>query len=314
MRAVIKRFNLLIGQQQRTIKNALGIGDDHIKLPLLISVPHGGHSVPNILHSHLVLDQHDIFPDSDPYTRQIYAFKDEVYYYHDTDIARAVVDLNREKGDLPPRNPDGVIKSHTVLGKKVYGNSRSPDKKMIQDLLEKFYFPYHLNIQQSMEDTSLLCGIDCHSMLEFLPEVKSIKENERPFICLSNGGDENGEGDETNLTCHPDLINMLADCLCSEFPDEADNIILNTPFKGGHISRYHSKKIPWIQIELNRRAYLRSPWFNPKSLKVERGRLEYLRTQLLRAFISFCDEAGSMQYMHSINNLRSNASQVPFNT
>lgn len=286
----------------------------HVKLPLLISVPHGGYTIPLDLQPRISIDLHDIFPDSDPCTRQIYAFENEVYYYHDSDTARAVIDLNRTMDDLPPANPDGVIKSHTIMGKEVYRNGCQPDTLMIRKLLHKYYLPYHRKLTEYMEDTSLLCGLDCHSMLEFLPDIEPVKKNERPFICLGNCGDEGGEGDDSELTCHPDLIQLLADCLRSEFPEEAENIVLNTPFRGGHISRFHSKDLPWIQIELNRRAYLRKPWFDPETLRVEKDRLEYLRNKFLNAFIMFCDEASNMQYMHYFSGQRSNYTPMPLFT
>lgn len=240
------------------------------------------------------LNFQDIYPDSDPCTRTIYNFRNEALYYHDTDIARAVVDLNRKDDDRPPINPDGVIKSHTIMGEKVYLNS--PDRFVIEGLLERYYYPYHKKISENTMDPDLLCGFDCHSMLEFPPGFPPSLDNERPFICLSNNGDDKGESFGEDTTCSPELINLLADILRTIFPDEADNIILNTPFKGGHISRFHNDKTPWLQIELNRRAYLQPQWFDPITMQVAKGRLEFLRHKFLQAFIVFCEEVGSMQY------------------
>jgi formiminoglutamase len=278
---------------------------DPIRLPLLVSVPHGGYGIPRDMVPRLALTFPDIFADGDPCTRSIYSFGDFVCAYHDSDIARAIIDLNRADDDLPPRNVDGVIKSHTVLGKAVYLPGKEPDRRLIDDLLQRFYYPYHRKIAQDMAtDPSLICGLDCHSMLEFPPGRGNSAEKERPFICLSNGGDENGYGKNDEIFCPPDLINLLADCLRSQFPAEAESITLNDPFSGGHISQMHGRQIPWIQVELNRRAYLSRPWFDPDTLRVERYRLECLRYKIFRAIISFCEEAGNTRYLQNHQDLQ----------
>ncbi len=283
------------------------------KLPLLVSVPHGGYTIPLDLQPNVSLSYSDIFPDSDPYTRSIYSFKNEVMYYHDAVIARAIVDLNRREDDLPPHNRDGVIKSHTIFGKKIYRDGTQPDRQKIKELLERYYHPFHNRLQENLDDPNLLCGLDCHSMLEYPPGDDFKDDNPRPFICLSNNGDEFGEGEEGELTCSPYLLNLLADCLRHEFPDEAKNIVLNTPFKGGQISVAHSKELPWIQVELNRRAYLKNPWFDPATLTVDIKRLRELRQKFLLSFAAFCYEAGSMQFSIDYANLLSHnkTSSIP---
>ena len=265
------------------------------RLPLLVSVPHGGYTVPGALGPRVSLSFPDIFPDSDPCTRTLFDLQDDVACYHESDIARAIIDLNRSPDDLPPQNPDGVIKSHTILGAAVYHPGQQPSPSLIRELLQRYYFPYHRKIGADATRSDLLCGLDCHTMLEFEPGTLPADETERPFICLSNLGDENGEGPVEDLSCSPDLVALFADCLRLTFPEEADNIVLNTPFKGGHISRAHSKELPWMQLELNRRAYLKEPWFNPVTFTVDQNRLDVLRNKLLQALVLFCETASSLQ-------------------
>jgi N-formylglutamate deformylase len=264
-------------------------------LPLLVSVPHGGYTVPGALRPRVSLSFPDIFPDSDPCTRTIFGLQDDVACYHESDIARAIIDLNRSPDDLPPQNPDGVIKSHTILGAAVYHPGQHPCPSLIKELLQRYYFPYHRKLREDATRSDLLCGLDCHTMLEFEPGTLPTEETERPFICLSNLGDENGEGPAEDISCSPDLVTLFADCLRLTFPEEADNIVLNTPFKGGHISQAHSKELPWIQLELNRRAYLHEPWFDPETFAVVPNRLDVLRDKLLQALVLFCEMASSRQ-------------------
>lgn len=273
-------------------------------LPLLISVPHGGYSIPSDLRKISNLEFKDIFTDSDPYTRDIYSFQDETLYYHDTDIARAVIDCNRGPDDMPPDNPDGVIKSHTIEGKAVYMENSQPNCGLTRELLEKYYFPYHWAIDEDLKDSRLICAFDCHTMLEYAPVMYSDKAEQRPYICLSNYGDEKGNGPKNQLSCPPDLLHFFAECLRDQFPEEADEIVLNTPFKGGYISQNHSTHVPWIQIELNRRAYLSPPWFNKSTFAVDRRRIAHLRRRFLRAFTTFCNEVEKIDYLPDMSEVR----------
>ena len=42
-----------------------------------------------------------------------------------------------------------------------------------------------------------------------------------------------------------------------------NEISINDPFHGGHITKtYGNKPVPWIQVEMNRDLYLTEPWFD----------------------------------------------------
>lgn len=109
------------------------------KLPIIISVPHGGEIIAPEMSDRTLLSRRDIFSDGDPLTREFYNLKNEVAYYVESTIARATIDLNRSPDDLPPVNQDGVIKSHTVTGKGIYRQNRIPSKDTLRLLLKKYY-------------------------------------------------------------------------------------------------------------------------------------------------------------------------------
>ena len=90
------------------------------KLPVLLSIPHGGTQRPPELDSHLSITDKDLFDDSDPFVIEIYDLGTKVERVIKTNIARAFVDLNRSLQDLPPQNPDGLIKSSTCYEKPIY--------------------------------------------------------------------------------------------------------------------------------------------------------------------------------------------------
>ena len=258
------------------------------KLPIIVSVPHGGEIIAPEMSNHTLLSRRDIFSDGDPLTRDIYDFKDEVAFYFESDIARASIDLNRSPDDLPPVNQDGVIKSHTVTGKGIYRKKHIPSKETLRLLLKKYYKPYHDGLGEMSRKPNLFCGIDCHTMLDRAPNTSSRPGQQRPFICLSNRGDHRGNRVRgRRLTCPSEMVRSLARFLREQFPEEADHITLNNPFLGGYIVRRHSKSLPWIQIELNRRSYLSPEWYDPENLEVCHKRIAHLRRSFLKAISSF---------------------------
>ena len=258
------------------------------KLPIIISVPHGGEIIAPEMSDRTLLSRKDIFSDGDPLTREIYDFRDEVAFYFESSIARATVDLNRPPDDLPPVNRDGVVKSHTVTGKNIYRENRIPRKETLRRLLRKYYKPYHEGLGKKSRKPDLFCGIDCHTMLDKAPIISRRPGRQRPFICLSNRGDHLGNKVRgRRLTCQPEMIRSLARFLKEQFPEEENNITLNDPFLGGYIIRRHSYNLPWIQIELNRRSYLSPRWYDPENLEVCHKRIALLRIHLLSAITNF---------------------------
>lgn len=253
------------------------------KLPVFISIPHGGTKVPVEVKNRAILSQKDLFDDTDPFTIEIYNLKEKVSKVIYTSIARAFVDLNRAPDDLPPRNPDGVIKSHTCFGEKIYQDNSEPSRYLIRQMLDKYYFPYHHRIQKMFDDnhTAIKLSLDCHSMAAIAPAISPDKGRERPMICLGNG---------FNKTCPQEMIERMASCFRKVFSSKQNEVTLNQPFAGGYITKkYGSYSSPWIQVELNRKLYLQSSYFCRKSFIVNKNRLRELNhmfEEVLRLFFN----------------------------
>ncbi|MEJ2260582.1 MAG: N-formylglutamate amidohydrolase [Nitrosopumilaceae archaeon] len=213
------------------------------KLPVLLSIPHGGTQKPPELDSHLAITDKDLFDDSDPFVIEIYDLGEKVEGVVKTNIARAFVDLNRSLEDLPPQNPDGLIKSSTCYEKPIYKKGREPDDSLTNVLIEMYYKPYHNSIQKRM----------------------------RPMFCLSN---------QDGKTSSTEMIELLASCISDSFDIDRNEISLNDPFHGGYITRtYGNNPLPWIQIEMNRDMYLGESWFDGDSLSIDSSRLRKLNEQ-----------------------------------
>ena len=253
------------------------------KLPVLLSIPHGGTKRPPELDGHLCITERDKFDDSDPFVVEIYDLEDKVQRVIKTGIARAFVDLNRSLQDLPPKNPDGLIKSSTCHEKPIYIKGREPDDPLTKMLIETYYKPYHRQIQKAISELDLQLCIDCHSMAEFAPSISPDKNmTARPLFCISN---------QDGKTSSLEMIELLAECICKSFSIDEKDVKLNEPFKGGHITRtYGNNPIPWIQVEMNRNQYLSEPWFDDKTMTMDQSRLEDLSKMFEGALNLFFDK------------------------
>ena len=209
-----------------------------MKLPLIISVPHAGLTVTQEARDYCALSPEQILADSDEGAGEIYDLKSEVAIHITTDIARAVVDMNRAEDD---RGQDGVVKTHTCYNARVYCQTLPED--VVEVLLERYYRPYHQRLSESAADAKF--GVDCHTMAAVGPPCSKDLDCERPNICLSNA----------HGTCPKEWFEKMVHCFKESFDSE---ISVNHPFKGGYIIRSHSSELPWIQVELSRAPFLKT--------------------------------------------------------
>ena len=196
-------------------------------------------------------------------------------------IARAFVDPSRHVNDLPPDNPDGVIKSHTCFGKVIYKPGRQPTESEISSLLEKYYYPFHNQIQAIVHagGNDVKICLDCHSMAEIGPAIAPDTGKKRPAICLGNRFGE----------ASPDeIIQKLRSCLMMAFELNETEVAINKPFAGGFITRnYGNNPLPWVQVEMNRKLYLKEPHFNFETLEISSAKTENLNRRFYLALKSY---------------------------
>ena len=242
--------------------------------PILVSVPHGGTDVPPEIADRVCISDADLFDDGDALTPAIYAVEGEVRHWFAARIARAFVDLNRAPDDRPPGNPDGVVKTATCFDRPIYCEGQELTEELTEALLGAHYEPYHRALDGASRDPELRLALDCHSMAAEPPAVAP-DATPRPLFCLSNGD---------GTTAPAALMDSLRGALAAAFDCALDDVRLNDPFKGGHITRCHGAgPLPWIQVEMNRSLYLSEPWFDRASLTVDPARLAALRDRFLAA-------------------------------
>lgn len=261
------------------------------RLPILISVPHGGLEVPPELSSVCRLSLPALLGDGDTWSIFLYSLEDRVQSYHRFRYARAVLDLNRAPDDLPPQNPDGVVKTVTVSGEQVWNDPEGLAPQQVEFLLCKYYYPYHNTLEKAAEEDGLVLGFDCHTMLAEAPGDSSLSwEKRRPLVCLGNRGNQVGEEAGKVLTAPPAMIRSLAEALEKRFSARAAEanlpaVLINQPFEGGYITKKHGSagKIPWIQVEFNRALYLQSKPLTAEPDSETLARMSELRTIFIEA-------------------------------
>jgi formiminoglutamase len=254
-------------------------------LPLLLSIPHGGRERPPELDELVALSDADLFDDGDAFADRIYDVGELVAHVETARVARAFVDLNRAEDDLPPENPDGVVKSMTCYEVPIYAEGSEPGRALIETLLARYHHPYHEALREAAGTPGLLAALDCHTMAEKPPPIAP-DHDERPLFCLS---DRNGATSPWALT------EALGDAIAGAFEIPRDSVKRNRPFEGGFIVRTHGAdgrapgNLPWIQVEMNRSLYLAEPWFDRSRLEVDAARLDELRERFATALRAFVD-------------------------
>lgn len=207
-------------------------------LPIIISVPHAGLKVPDIVQELTSLSEEQISVDGDEGASEIYNFKDRVHSFFQTDIARAFVDLNRKPLDF---SMDGVVKTHTCQMQEVYHSPLS--RQTIGKMLTQHYYPWHAKLAKASLAKGILFGVDCHTMAATAPEISPDFGKKRPWVCLSNA----------DSSCPRSWLDILAQDFKNYFG--VNSVEINDPFKGGYIIRKHSLNLNWIQIELSRAPF-----------------------------------------------------------
>lgn len=230
-----------------------------MKLPIAISVPHAGLLVPGEAAPYCQLTRQQIIKDGDEGAAEIYDLRDEVAEYITTDVARAVVDLNRAVDD---RRADGVVKTHTIWNEPIYREPLPED--VVTELLDRYYHPYHARLSE-LSNHGFLFAVDCHTMAAEAPPIGPNPGSKRPEVCL---GDVRGQSFPESWTT------IIQQCFQDAFA--GFQVTLNEPFSGGYITRTHGREMPWIQVELSRSDFQPKPEIRQRVLRALQESCELL--------------------------------------
>lgn len=223
------------------------------KVPVIVSSPHSGVEFPDELKTHFrpeLMAQPD---DTDWFVHELYNFAPSlgITVIH-AKYSRWVIDLNRDPENVPLYT-DGRIITELVpktdfLGNEIYVDKRFvPDKKEIARRLENYYWHYYRKIESLLEERLKVFGKvllwDAHSIRRFVPTIQ-----EEPFPDLILGDNEEKSADKG-----------VIDTALKNLNAGKYSVNHNSPFKGGHITRYFGKPAKYIhalQLEMAKMNYM----------------------------------------------------------
>lgn len=239
-------------------------GSDQVLSPVILSVPHAGRLFPQEFLDYSLLSETELRRNEDLFVDDlIKPLSQKGIPVLSMNIARAFIDVNRDKIELDPNMffdfPEekitiennrcrfglGLIHRIDANGNDIYGSLLSYPEVMLR--IKNIYDVYHKRLQQLVNKCTRKFGfcviIDCHSMpskiCEIMPDCPTMD------FCI---------GDLFSQSCPPQYSQFLKDNL----ENKGYVVTSNLPYSGAYITFNYCqprKKIYTIQLEINRRIY-----------------------------------------------------------
>lgn len=223
------------------------------KVPIILSVPHSGIDFPDDLKSQYRPELLAQLDDTDWYVHNLYNFAAElgIITIH-AKFSRWVIDLNRDPDSIPLYD-DGRIITGLIPTTDFFGNELYIEKKYIPERVEtekrlkNYYWIYYQKIESLLRERIKEFGQvllwDAHSIRRYIP---TIRKDPFPDLIL---------GDNDGQTAGKDIVEIaLKGLQASRY-----QVNHNTPFKGGHITRYFGKpgnNVHALQLEMTKIHYM----------------------------------------------------------
>ncbi len=249
--------------------------------PLLISMPHVGTHIPDLLKRRMMPIAHTV-PDTDWHLEQLYDFADELgASVLAATHSRYVVDLNRPPDNAnlyPGQDTTGLCPIDTFAKQPIYRMGEEPDDTEIRHRVGTYWKPYHAKLQEELarlkaEHGSALLW-DAHSIASRVPRFFEGRLTD--FNLGTAGG----------TSCRQEIgAKML------EIAQGAPNYtsVLNGRFRGGYITRTYGKPVEGVeavQLELSEITYMDEPY--PFGYRKDlAGEVQPHLRAMLEAFIAF---------------------------
>jgi len=218
--------------------------------PLLVSVPHDGRSLPELIEKRMTPVGRDI-PDTDWHAARLYDFAREVgASMIVANYSRYVVDLNRPPDDAAlyeGQVSTGICPSETFAGDDLYIDASAVGAGEVEKRVHRFWLPYHQFIEKKLLALRQQFGHallwDAHSIPGVVPRLF---DGELPILNI--GTNDGG-------SCSPAIAGMVFGIANSSGYES----VMNGRFKGGYITRHHGdpqNNVHAIQLEVAQRAYM----------------------------------------------------------
>ncbi len=220
-------------------------------VPILISVPHCGFEFPDEIKNEYNQQLIKAPDDTDWFVDRLYGFASEMGITMIKSVySRWVIDLNRDP-ESKPLYTDGriiteLVPKTTFTGEPLY-QSEVPGEDEIERRVEKYYKPYHKEIENQLTSLKSQFGKvllwEAHSIRQLVPTIHAHKF---PDLIL---GDADGTSASSNLTSTT-LTNLR---------NSTYQLSHNAPFKGGFITRQFGdpdNDIHALQLEMTKVNYM----------------------------------------------------------
>ncbi|WP_372368981.1 N-formylglutamate amidohydrolase [Candidatus Uabimicrobium sp. HlEnr_7] len=220
-------------------------------VPIVVSVPHSGTSIPDELRGLYVPKQLQLLDDTDWFVDKLYDFAPQIgITMICAKYSRWVIDLNRDPKNTALYNDGRIITELTptknFLGEKLYTGS-GPDHQEIERRLHQYYLPYHNKIRQLLgelrQQQHNVIFFDAHSIRRLVP---TIRKDAFPDLILGNQ-----DGKTADARFIAATLNVL----------QSSNYTVqhNSPFKGGALTRSFGDPkngVHALQLEMTKVNYM----------------------------------------------------------
>lgn len=250
------------------------------KLPFLIIIPHSGLNIPEELFGYENVSPLNIFFESDAGAESIFTADDYALKTISSKVSKIFVDMDREYKLLSPVTPDGVIKSRTSMNREVFKKDCYPDEIAISNILNRYYFPFHELIRNSIKDMKFKAIIECHTHMPVGPANSQDKGMPRPLVITGYTVDtDSGVKQTAPVDMALELASSVAKVLSKEGETVSDIFrVSDHDYKGFIMKNYSLAGIPVLNLSISRSLFLNEEYFNLERMIIDDRRLQKIGT------------------------------------
>jgi len=250
------------------------------KLPFLVIIPHCGLDIPEELYGYENVSPLNIFFESDAGAKSIFSIDESILKTVSTRISKIFVDMDREYKLLAPVTGDGVVKSRTSMNRDVFLTGCYPDEIAISNILNRYYFPFHESIRNSIREMKFRAIIECHTHLPVGPANSPDSGMPRPLVITGYTVDT---GSEIKQTASLDMALELASSVAKNVSKEGETItdifkVSDYDNRGFIMKNYSLAGIPVLNLSISRTLFLNENFFDLEKMIIDNRRLKKIST------------------------------------
>ncbi|QQZ28361.1 N-formylglutamate amidohydrolase [Thiothrix subterranea] len=235
--------------------------------PVLLELPHGGHLTPDEVkpYLHPKFTPGDRREDADEFSDALYLDLPSKPHVLRFRFWRAHADPNRRYDDF---SADGVVKTHTSQGVKIYQSERGMPETVRQAVIERYVMPHQQQMLALLANPSIKQVLFCHTMPGIGTSVSKDRGNLRPLFMFGNGGDLHGKPHH-NCYAHKKTLELMSSIIEDHFHELdvgfnfCDVIRCNNPYSGiNSLGRFTCEQFKGkhpFTLEINRDLLLHNP-------------------------------------------------------